>query len=126
MEKEYIYGVKLLNTGFLEKIKTSMPLNEDDFVIVEQTNEYDYDSLLFIGQVMIELSAGEFNHDFKIIHQIDLSDYMEKQRKKQRRERLQNKLTTEIQNCDPIEIAKILSKTNKTIKNLYEEYKRLC
>lgn len=124
MEKEYIYGVKLLNSEFLKKIKTSMPLNEDDFVIVEQANVYG--SALFIGQIMIELSAGEFNHDFKIIQQIDLSDYMEEIRKKQKKEELKNKLTTEVQNSDPLEVAKILSETNETIKKLYEEYKSLC
>jgi hypothetical protein len=82
--------------------------------------------MLFIGQIMIELSAGEFNHEFKIIQRIDLSDYMEEQRKQEKKEKLQNKLRQEIQNADPLEVAKDLSKTNKTIKKLYEEYKSLC
>lgn len=124
MEKEYIYEVYLINSGLWKIIKTSMLLNEDDFVIVEQANEYD--SLLFIGQVLRECSRGKFDYGFEIIQRIDLSDYMEGLRKKQKKEELKNKLTTEVQNSDPLEVAKVLSKTNETIKKLYEEYKSLC
>ena len=126
MKKEYIYEIQWLNSGLLKNIKTSMPFNENDFVIIEQANEYDGNSMLFIGKVMRERSKGEFNRGFEIIQRIDLSDYMEEIRKKQKREELEIKLITEVKNYDPLEIAKILSKTNETFRKLYEEYKRLC
>lgn len=127
MEKEYIYKVQLQNNGSIVDIVSSMDFNVEDFIIVESIEDN-----LFVCQIIDKAPKNRFDAFiccYNIIKGIDLSDYVKRIKKREIKITLERTLKDTLSNLldeDFFEIAEALSKTNETIKELYEEYKSLC
>lgn len=127
MEKEYIYKVQRQDNGSIVDIVSSMNFNVEEFIIVESI-----DNKLFLCQIIDKVPKKRldaFICCYNIIKGIDLSDYVKKSKKRELKITLERKLKDTVSNssdADFLKIIEALSKTNETIKKLYEEYKRLC
>ncbi len=127
MEKEYIYRVQFKNNGSIVDIVSSMNFNVEEFIIVESI-----DNKLFVCQIIGKVPKDKFDAFiccYNIIKGIDLSHYVKELKKREIKITLERKLKDTLSNSldtDFLEIVEALSKTNETIKNLYEEYKSLC
>lgn len=127
MEKEYIYTVQRQDNGSIVDITSSMSFNVEEFIIVESV-----DKKLFVCQIIDKVPKKRFDAFiccYNIIKGIDLSDYVKEFKKREMKITLERKLKETLSNsldADFLEIIETLSKTNETIKKLYEEYKSLC
>ena len=129
MEKKYYYEIEYAS-GILrdncrqnQVISSDERLQIDNFVIVEHM-----DCGVFIAKITKDVSDGDNyfkNTEYKYLKDIDLSDWVEKNRKKERMEQLKEEMERKFQEIDKKKKFKYYAQIDDDFRELYLEYESL-
>ena len=129
MEKKYYYEIEYAS-GILrdncrqnQVISSDERLQIDNFVIVEYM-----DCGVFIAKITKDVSDGDNyfkNTEYKYLKDIDLSDWVEKNRKKERMKQLKEEMERKFQEIDKKKKFEYYAQIDDDFRELYLEYESL-